>query len=234
MTPICSVLVPTRRRRALLATVIESFLDTAASPDRVEILVRVHEDDQSTMEWVTWPRAKQVRVMIGDTEDGYGSIYKFLSCLAVMANGDWIWMGSDDTVMLTQGWDRILEECLGAQKAVDTCRMVTPLIVNCPQSTIPILSRGYYHALGHVGVCPHEDCYIDTLAHFAGIKSKVAIQTKNDNPEWTAARDIKKTWARYRSAETARLFEMDKRKLSAVLGRKITEKWTPLDAPEEP
>jgi len=202
-------------------------------PERVEILVRVHDNDDETLQWAS-TRDKKIRVVIGDTEDGYGSLHKFINCLAAVSNGDWLWCGSDDVKMITQNWDSILQSELPAPK--ETCRIVTAQVVNMPNTRTTIISRAFYNALGHCGLTPHCDCYIDALAHFAGIRVPIGIQIQDmhtDSVPYVVPRDVEKTWAEYRSQKSAHCFNMDKLKLGAIL-KKDLGNWTTSHAPENP
>lgn len=230
MTPICSVLMPTRNRPELLQDSIDSFLQLAFHPQQVEIIVRVHDDDYGTLAWAG-RRDRKVRVVIGDTEQGYGSLHKFMNCVAAMSDGDWLWPAGDDSRMLTAGWDRLLREHTLMPR--ETCTVLLPTVTNFPGRRYLVLSRGFYRALGHMGLTPHCDCYIDSLSHFAGVQEHIDIELEDMRPPYVSERDVPKTWAEYRSKESAHCFDVDKRKLGAVLGKNLGT-WTTSDAPAVP
>lgn len=227
-TPLCSILIPTRGRVASLQVAIESFLTTADNPANVEIVVRVHDDDPATLAWWTsTPRRKQVRVIIGDTGDGYGSMHEYIACLAAVSRGAWLWPSSDDWRSLTQGWDtRLAARCAEP--------MHTPLVLSSttPGRRLLLVSRGLYHALGHLGMTEHADTYLFALADLAGIHETIDIDIEDVGLPEIGPRDRPKTWAQFRSADIARRFNTDKLKLAAVLGRPITGTWTTSDAPD--
>lgn len=227
--PLCSVLVPTRGRPGEALACAESFLSLASDASRVEVVVRGHLSDAETMAGLL--RAEGVRVMAGDDEDGYASMDHFVNSTAAVANGCWLWPSADDMRCRTRGWDEVLAAQCAAPVA--ECWMLVPLVVNMTFRTITVASRGLYEALGHLGQTACADCYLDSLAHFAGIKRKVAIEVEDGGLPWLKDRELMKSWNRYRSEEGARLFRLDKRKLGAVLGRDLGG-WTPLDAPENP
>ncbi len=230
MTPTCSVLIPSRLRPELLQKTIDSFLGNAANPDNVEILVRLHDNDEKSLEWAK-TRDKRVRVVIGDTEDGYGSLYKFINSLAAMSNGKWLWVSSDDMHVLTKGWENVLMNSLSSPEK--TCVLLTPRIRSFPDWRVPILSRALYEVIGGIAKSPHEDCYIDSLANMAGIRFVTPIELEIKQQEYCVPRDVKKTWGIYRSAEVAHKFNVDKIKLGAVLGKTLGS-WSTSNAPEIP
>lgn len=232
--PLVSVMVPTRSRLKTMLNTISRFRELAKDPSRVEIIVRVHQDDPETLEWALG-KHDGVRVVIGDTEEGYGSMDKFINCMATVSNGDWLWPGGDDHTLLSQDWDEVLAKRLARPR--EELLLFLGKVINWPNGRVPVMSRGLYRALGHFGHTCFCDCYIDSLTHFAGLQEWSGLEVRDEGlpppgdrscPTWMGH------WAVYRSAETAHCFEMDKRKLSCLMGKPITVKWTPLDAPEFP
>lgn len=224
--PFCSILIPTRRRVDSLKACIDSFLDTADNPADVEVVVRVHDDDPDSLKWVK-TRPPSIRVIIGDTGDGYGSMAEYLGALAAVSRGAWLWPSSDDWRSLTQGWDTLL-----AQRCDDP--MFIPLVLGStfPNRRLCIISRGFYHALGHLGFTEHADTYLFALADLAAVHETIDIDLLDTGLPEVGTRDRPKTWEQFRSADTARRFNTDKLKLAAVLGRPVDGAWTTSDAPD--
>lgn len=231
MKPLCSVLIPTRGRVAKLEETIGALLGMAKEPDRIEVIVRVHDDDPETLEW-SKHRDMKIRVVIGDTEEGYGSVGHFVNCMAAVSNGDWLLPLSDEFKMLTQDWDALLGGWLKEPRK--ELLLLTAKVVSWPNSRIGIMSRGLYMAIGHMGVTEYADCYVDSLTHFAGLQARCDIRFQEGALGPVLPRDRAKTWAEYRSEWVAHYFNVDKIKLGAVMGKPITVKWTPLDAPGSP
>lgn len=232
--PICSVMMPTCRRLQSMLRTVASFLELAKDPGRVEIIVRVHQDDPETMAWALG-KPNGVRVVMGDTEEGYGSIDKFINCMAAVSNGDWLWPAGDDHTMLSKDWDEVLARRL--ERPREELLLYMAKVMNWPNGKVPVMSRGLYRALGHCGHTGFCDCYVDSLTHFAKLQEYSGLEVRDEGlpppadrscPTWMA------NWAIYRGEENAHCFEMDKRKLGAVMGKPITVKWTPREAPEFP
>ena len=197
-----------------------SFLQTADNPANVEVIVRVHDDDPDSLAWVK-TRPPGIRVIIGDTDDGYGSGSDRVNCMAAASKGDWLWAAADDCRVRTKGWDRIL-----AQRLAEPRHACSLLWSSFPDSQLCVMSRGWYRAIGHFGMTEHGDTYAFSLARVAGLLEQVAIDYAHLHMPWVAARDRPKTWDEFRSAEVARCFNTDKLKLGAVLGRPINDPWT--------
>ena len=230
MTPLVSVLIPTRGRVAALQRTLASFWERALDPTRVEMIVRAHEEDEETRAWALG-RDKRVRVVIGDTEKGYGSTDHYINCLAAVSNGDWLWPCADDHSVQTTHWDEVLAKRLREPRRAHA--LLTAKVVNWPDGRIPIVSRGFYRLLGHMGHTGFADCYLDSLAHFAGITEVSGLEVRDEGLPPTGDRATMENWAVYRGDENCWCFEQDKQKVGAVLKRKMAA-WTPREAPERP
>ena len=224
--PLCSILIPTRGRVVSLQAAIDSYLETATDPYSVEIIVRIHDDDQRSIDWSDRRRPSRVRAIRGDTGDSYGSMDEFVNCTAAVSRGSWLWPSSDDWRSLTQGWDVLL-----AARCADPVN--TPLVLSSTfhGRRLCIISRGFQNAIGHLGLTEHSDTYLFALADLAGVHQTVEIDLQDLGLPEVGPRDRPKTWEQFRSAATARRFNADKLKLAAVLGRPIASTWTTSDAP---
>ena len=91
-----------------------------------------------------------------------------------------------------------------------------------PNWRVPILSRGLYHAIGHCGLTPRCDGYIDKLSGMAGISKRIAIETDMVQLSCgVAPNDGDENDRVTKSDYNVRRFDIDKIKLGAVLGRKL-------------
>lgn len=225
MHPVASILIPSRNRPEVLKETVRTFFSQADDPSRVEVLVRLHSSDTASLDLV---RRYPVRTVVGNDPGSYRDLYKYANCLAALADGDWLWCASDRNRVVTKGWDTLL-----AQRDAARCQMLYPSIVGSPGWRVPIVSRALYTALGHVGLSPHCDCYVDSLAGLLGALNPVPIETVQVDCGYTAERDVWATWAEYRSEATSKLFAIDKAKLEAVCGISLGA-WLPCHAPENP
>lgn len=96
MTPICSILIPTRKRPVALMDCLQSIHDSVDDLRKVEICVRYDQDDDEThvirarnfpfvRHWVRGPRF-----------NGYYSLNKFYTELAMASKGRWVFLLNDD------------------------------------------------------------------------------------------------------------------------------------------
>lgn len=118
--PICSVLIPSRKRPDRLDKTITSILASVSDPTEIEILVRADHDDTETVERFRGdPRIRELHV--GDRGTGYASLHIYYEELCARASGIFIWLMNDDCTLRYDGlapgakvphWDRQLTERL--------------------------------------------------------------------------------------------------------------------------
>lgn len=101
-----SILVPTRGRIGRLRTLISSFDVTTGNLPNAELVFRVDDDDQATLDFLlAWGGHK---VVVGPRLEGYRSMPSFFNELALESSGDVLMCGNDDMVFETLGWPALL------------------------------------------------------------------------------------------------------------------------------
>ena len=154
--PVISIVVPTRGRVALLGRLLDSIADTAARPDRLQIVLRIDRDDLPTAA-VEHPRLDLVKLVGPPAKMGQMT----RECCRA-ATGKYVLLLNDDAVCRTPGWDESILEPFAAfddEIALVWCNDLFrgPIIPN-----FPLLSRTTCELIG--GVCPgdYNRDYIDT------------------------------------------------------------------------
>lgn len=105
---ICSVLIPSRFKFDRLVQCIESINKSAGGHD-FEIVVRFHNDDKKSVNRIgELSRFVNVRMIFGETFQGYNSLNIFAEELEDAAQGDWHWHMNDDMTVMGEGWDEQL------------------------------------------------------------------------------------------------------------------------------
>jgi hypothetical protein len=100
---LCSILIPSRKRFNLLLRSIKSIIASAKGKD-FEIIVRLHNDDYESLgRQGELGRFGMVRVIGGETLNGYASLNEFFNELEPEAKGDWRWHINDDMTVFTEG-----------------------------------------------------------------------------------------------------------------------------------
>ena len=105
---LCSVLIPTYKRTDLLKKVVRSIIDNASDKSCFEIIIRVQTNDPETMaaipELVGF--CASVKIVVADPLNGYGDLSRFYDdCAALAMDSEFIWIGNDDCMSMSQGWD---------------------------------------------------------------------------------------------------------------------------------
>lgn len=142
-----SILLPTRGRPGPAAKSIASCLDMAEEPDRVEIVVRVDDNDPAVKEYereVTsaCPRAFILR----GPRHGYARIFDYYQEMAVRSTGQQLVLWNDDMEWRTKGYDSLLLDAPAF--SVQFPRLVTERTSDC---TLPVVGRAFWEAMGYMG-----------------------------------------------------------------------------------
>lgn len=103
MTPICSCLIPSRGRPVKLGDVIGSIQPYAWN-QLVEVLIRVDDDDDQTLDFIPLFKRWGVRVVVGPRCKGYESHGAFYDELAKAASAPWVALFNDDTIIEGDDW----------------------------------------------------------------------------------------------------------------------------------
>lgn len=101
-----SILMPTRGRPDIVKRVVESIANTMSVSGKVELVLRVDEDDQSNYTCCLDGILKTVLMIKRPTFPDMGKMWNeaFENC-----TGDIIMMAGDDLIFRTQDWDLIVE-----------------------------------------------------------------------------------------------------------------------------
>ena len=111
-----SVLLPVRARPIPMEQCLHTLIDTATSPNRIEILIAFDDDDTDTIEYfmdVIAPYLDSKGVTYSAMQFkrlGYIRLNEYLNKLANHSTGSWIFFWNDDAVMTTTGWDDVIRE----------------------------------------------------------------------------------------------------------------------------
>lgn len=111
--PMVGVMIPTRGRVALLRECLDSLNNTVRFPENAEILLKVDEDDEPTIEALRrYHRNSDIdlRYVVTPRYSGYGSLHHFYNMLAGISRASHVMVFNDDCEMLTEEWDDYYEQ----------------------------------------------------------------------------------------------------------------------------
>ena len=170
---IVSVLLPTRKRTAGLASTIKSLVDNADDLTSFEVLLRVDCDDVQTIQhlpelYQMFPTISIVTILDKRPVDGYISLYKLYNQLAVMASGEFLFIFNDDAEITSPGWDTVLKKYAND---VSVIRIKTN--INDTSNIFPIVHRTIPHILGYFSLHSSLDVQYEILCnHLPAIHRK--------------------------------------------------------------
>jgi len=152
-----SFLIPTRGRPELVANSIDSILSTAKDPDSVGIYLGIDKDDQPSVDFAMKSKYKYEIF----TRMGYKNLYKYYNQLAGMTDSDSVVIWNDDAVMLTKGWDVVLNQY---DKYLLILRMQ---VINHPHpfALFPVVPKKWIEILGYLSPTAQIDRFIYEVIH---------------------------------------------------------------------
>lgn len=175
MTPLVTMMCPTRGRPESLRRSIASLLDLADDPKRIEILLWVDDDDE-TRHLIP----SGFRVFHGPRV-GYARLNECFNAMSREAGGIWLGLWNDDAFMTTKGWDSILDR-------------LTPNVLANPSSnwgkhdidsTFPIIPRRWVELVGHFSLDGANDTWWQFVATINRTLKPVPIHVHHDRVDLT-------------------------------------------------
>ncbi len=165
-----SVLIPSYRNPTGLADCLASILRTVSDTRNIEILIRIDNDDPKSLEYKcleefnkrafnpNW-NIKFIESKV--KERGYENLHLFVNELASQANGDWLMLLTDDSIIRSKNWDLEINKYYPRDLVV-----LNP----CGQglNLFPIVAYSVYDILGHISLNSHYDTWISSVAHENG------------------------------------------------------------------
>ena len=140
-----SVLLPFRENVDMVVESLKSLYLTAKEVDRVEILIKIDDDDEVSLSRINeykdiFPNTK---ILISSRRDGYNSFHLFLNELCSISEGEFLFLWNDDVFMKKRNWDEKLLQYQGQEILIEpkTNNIIFPY-------TFPILHRTLYEHMG--------------------------------------------------------------------------------------
>lgn len=184
-----SVLLPTRGRTQSLQTAVMSLIDLSEKPEDIEILVAFDEDDKESYDFFkknTEPliSARGTSYTCFEFERlGYLRLNEYINALAAESQGRWLMFWSDDAIMETPGWDKIISD-------IDDFKVLRiPTHNHHPYAIFPIVPREWYQLFGYVSDHQLTDSWCSQVAYLVDIMHNVDIKVTHDRADLTGNND---------------------------------------------
>lgn len=188
MKPLISVLLPTRKRTALVEHSLHSLLSKSRGPEQIEILIAYDDDDQESHDYFTGTAWKKFCEDHGCQEKvyrlprwGYKELHLYLNFLALMSQGDWLFFWGDDAVMETQDWDDHVRSNL------DWFGLLHISASNAPMwcSILPLFPKKWVETFGCVTPVNPADSWITEICKIAKARRVIPVTVLHDRFEDT-------------------------------------------------
>ena len=174
-----SILLPTRKRLKLLKKAVDSLINNARYPDKLQFLFGVDEDDNETFLYLK--RSKYPNQLALQFKPiGYENLHKYNNTLAGYATGRWIMFFNDDAIMNTKNWD---EKIMDFED--EFCLLRFKEQTNHPYSIFPCFPKEWYYLLDHISLHGQNDAWLSEVAYLLNIMRDVDIEVTHDRADIT-------------------------------------------------
>ena len=177
-----SVLLPTRKRTQLVEKTVRTLLELADNPKRLEVLIAYDNDDAQSADYFKSNCWRDLISSYNCTSQefcveswGYYDLNKYYNYLSNNSKGCWYLIWNDDALMLTDGWDSVVE------KYKDYIGMLSIETTNNPHCLFPIVPKLWKDLFGTL--CDDHnaiDSWIYHICKIANCVKEVEIKTFHD------------------------------------------------------
>lgn len=176
-----AILLPTRNRPELLQRFLDSVYNTAKNPDNIKVYLYVDLDDEKTPSVFCELHKKytnKIKVLVGPRIIMSDMVNK----LFPLVQEDIIFLGGDDLIIRTQGWDELItdkfntiEDKIALLFGDDT--------IQTTLATHPIIHRKWIECLGYITPpyfsSDYADTWLNELADELGRKYKLPFTNEH-------------------------------------------------------
>ena len=188
---IISVLLPTRGRREVLKSSLESLISKATDPEKVELLLGIDDDDDGAREYIEQEIAPMLREYKVECRAnifkplGYENLHVYVNTLAGNASGDWLFFWNDDGIMVTDGWDDVIRSYTGQFK------LLAPRDNHDghPYAIFPIVPRDWFTLVDHLSQNAQNDAWLSHIAYMLDIFERIDVEFIHDRADITGNND---------------------------------------------
>ena len=197
--PLVSVMLPTRGRSTQLLESVESCVNNAKDPSRLEFVIKVDEDDEETIDTIqilaTAIAPIRISEILGPRGNGFLDIHHWYNKLMwPQAKGDWLLLWNDDSRMLTRDWDEIIRVLVTNPwhgSPGDVCALVPETNDNQSSNETVMVRRKSCEIMGHVFGSPYGDSWllqvmamVDSVTRLPTVRvehKRIDCKEKNDS-----------------------------------------------------
>ena len=174
-----SILLPTRKRLDLLKKSVQSLIDNARQPDKLQFLFAVDEDDNKTFLYLKQSKYPN-QLALQFKPIGYENLHKYNNTLAGYATGKWIMFFNDDAIMKTKNWD---DKIMDFED--EFCLLRFKEQTGHPYSIFPCFPQKWFYLLDHISLHGQNDAWLSEIAYMLNIMRDVDISVIHDRADIT-------------------------------------------------
>ena len=188
---VISILLPTRGRTELLRKSLNTLVSKASNPERLEILFGVDEDDQGVIDFIKEEIAEDLKKVGIEARAsifkplGYENLHIYVNTLAGAASGDWMFFWNDDCLMVSDGWDEVIDQYNGQFKLLGPKDNHN----GHPYAILPIVPRDWFILMGHLSQNTQNDAWLSHIAYMLDIFERVDFEFIHDRADITGNND---------------------------------------------
>ena len=181
-----AILLPTRGRTDALSRSVISIINRAVDKANVQLLMGFDNDDEVGLDWfkkeIQPYLDKQGVAYSAHLFDrlGYAGLNRYYNELAKHVDADWIFAWSDDAIMETTGWDRIIKSHTGEFKLLKAHAHNEH-----PYSIFPMWPKEWYDLFGFVARHQMIDAELSQNAYLLDLMEIVEIYITHDRADLT-------------------------------------------------
>ena len=194
-----SVLLPTRNRVKMVIKTLNSLYKTVSDKDRLEVILGIDEDDPSLELLQKFGRRYfkdyDVKICMFQERHGYVNLHKYINVMAKEAKGDWLFLWNDDSYILTENWDKLVEEYK------DNFALLSPKVKenpNYPGSMFPIIPKKWIEVTGHYSLNCHNDSWVEEIAKKLDIFVYIPMWVSHLRDQYRKGQLSDQTWTERR------------------------------------
>lgn len=188
---VISILLPTRGRREVLKSSLEGLVSKASIPGRLEILLGIDEDDEGIKEFLqeeVTPMLQNYRVECRASifkPLGYENLNVYVNHLASIATGQWLFFWNDDGIMVTEGWDDVIDSYTGQFKLLGPRDNHD----GHPYAIFPIVPKDWFMLMDHLSLNAQNDAWLSHIAYMLDIFERIDVEFIHDRADMTGNND---------------------------------------------
>lgn len=155
-----SILISSRKNPEFLVDTVNSYINLCSSPQNVEILVALDDDDNTRFFFIDCFENNPLVKIFVLKRVGYWRLNETMNFLSSKSSGNILWMSTNKCVIKTKSWDKILEpyenKFIVASHIVEWIEKNKP-IIRREGILLPLVHRKWYEVLNKIGNDAHMD-----------------------------------------------------------------------------